>query len=75
MQLIDILSAVEDEGYIPGTPEFEQVVRAKSVEHCQQAHNVRACSACPAYLDCPLSRAHIADIQQQHAPPGWGRGR
>lgn len=52
---------VEAAGYIPGTAEFDRRFRAARVEKCKEFQRVPHCSACRAFLDCNLVKAHLKD--------------
>ena len=52
---------VEAAGYVPGTAEFDRRLRAARVFKCQEFQQVAHCSACRAFLDCTLVKAHLKD--------------
>ena len=62
MRILDnIQDQLELEGYVPGTPKYEQELRRLKVEQCQQMQSVGECSACPRYEFCDLRVAYGFD--------------
>jgi len=54
--------AVELEGYTPGTPQFETVLRQRKVEACKDMKGLSSCELCPAFEHCEVLRAHLRDM-------------
>ena len=54
---------VEAQGYTPGTPPFEAMLRQRKVEACQVMQAVPSCNVCPAYENCELIRQHLRDLR------------
>lgn len=56
--LVLLREHVEDEGYEPGTPQFDARLVFLRVEKCMELQAVTRCGDCRAYLDCPLLEAY-----------------
>ena len=54
---------LENEGYQPGSPQFEAQLRSKQVEACQELQEVPSCDSCPAFDGCEIIKAHLRDIR------------
>lgn len=52
----------EFEGYVPGTPQYEAVLRQKKVETCQMMKGLAGCDECGAYDGCELVKAYLRDL-------------
>lgn len=56
--LTTLKERVEDEGYEPGTPQYEARLLAARVERCMEMQGVTKCSECRAFLGCDLTIEH-----------------
>jgi hypothetical protein len=54
---------LELEGYEPGTPQFDVMLRQRQVEHCVEMKELPSCETCPAYFDCEIIKAHLRDLR------------
>ena len=56
--LTRLRNQTEDEGYEPGTPQFEFRFLALRVEKCMEGQGVTLCSSCKVFDDCEMTRTH-----------------
>ena len=49
-----IISSTKQEGYTPGTPEFERRLRQLKVSKCREMRGHTTCQECPANDVCEL---------------------
>lgn len=72
-KILDELEAqVEASGCIPDTEEFARRLRAAKVEKCKEMQQVDHCSACKAFLDCTLVKAHLKDYNTRGSDGSTG---
>jgi hypothetical protein len=67
-ELMEILDQIHNEGYRPGTPQFDFILRKRKVERCQDMRRITACQTCNAYDHCELLKSYMRDLAEiQHA--------
>lgn len=67
---------VELEGYEPGTPQYEAVLRKRKVELCMEMKGFAGCDECPAYDSCQIVKEYLRDLHygvKIDGPPGKRR--
>jgi len=52
----------EFEGYAPGSPQFDAVLRKKQVEACMEMKALVGCDECEAYDSCEIVKAYLRDL-------------
>ncbi len=66
----ELKTELEHSGLKPGSPEFEEALRARKVDLCKQAQRVDSCWNCRAFDHCQLIKQHLIDLHY-----GSGNGK
>ena len=61
-KLEELKLALELEGYTPGSPKFQALLRQRQVETCVELKSLSSCNDCPAYFSCEVLKHHLRDI-------------
>lgn len=53
---------IELQGFVRGTPAFDQELRREKVNRCMQMQDVQSCTECARFVDCEIRLAYWRDV-------------